>query len=38
MKPAPLAKAAPRPTLTQRFWRVFEYRRRVPVRRARFTT
>jgi hypothetical protein len=38
MKSAPVAKAAPRPTLTQRFWRVFEYRRPTPVRRARFTT
>jgi len=38
MKPAPVAKPAVRPTLTQRFWRVFEYRRPVPIRRPRFTT
>jgi hypothetical protein len=38
MKPVPVAKAAVRPTLTRRFWRVFEYRRPVPVRRVRFTT
>jgi hypothetical protein len=37
MKQAPVAKAAVRPTLTRRFWRVFEYRRPVPVRRVRFT-
>jgi hypothetical protein len=37
MKKAPFAKAAVRPTLTRRFWRVFEYRRPVPVRRVRFT-
>ena len=37
MKPAPVAKAAVLPTLTRRFWRVFEYRRPSPVRRARFT-
>jgi hypothetical protein len=38
MKPVPVAKQVPRPTLTQRFWRVFEYRRPVPIRRPRFTT
>jgi hypothetical protein len=38
MKPVPAAKPTPRATLTQRFWRVFEYRRPVPVRRPRFTT
>jgi hypothetical protein len=37
MKQLPGAKPTPRPTLTQRFWRVFEYRRPVPVRRPRFT-
>jgi hypothetical protein len=37
MKPAPVAKAAVRPKLTRRIWRVFEYRRPVPVRRPRFT-
>lgn len=37
MKRASAAKPAPRPSLTQRFWRVFEYRRPVPVRRPRFT-
>jgi hypothetical protein len=29
---------AQRPLLERRFWRVFEYRRPVPVRRPRFTT
>lgn len=38
MKPAPVAKAAVRPTLARRLWRVFEYRRPVPVRQPRFTT
>ena len=38
MKPAPVAKPVVRPTLTRGFWRVFEYRRPVPVRRVRFTT
>jgi hypothetical protein len=38
MRQAAVAKPAPRPTLTQRFWLVFEYRRPVPVRRPRFTT
>jgi len=37
MKPAPVPKPPPRPSLTVRFWRVFEYRRPVPVRRPRFT-
>jgi hypothetical protein len=37
MKPAPVAKPAPRPLLTRRVWRVFEYRRPVAVRRPRFT-
>jgi len=38
MKPLPVAKPASRPSLTRRFWRVFEYRRPVPIRRPRFTT
>jgi hypothetical protein len=38
MKPAPVAKPVVGPTLTRRFWRVFEYRRPMPVRRPRFTT
>src|SRR6185437_3216648 len=38
MKPPPVAKPAPRPSLTRRFWRVFEYRRPEPIRRPRFTT
>jgi hypothetical protein len=38
MKPALVAKTAVRPTLTRRFWRVFEYRRPAPIRRPRFTT
>jgi len=38
MKPPPVAKPAPWPSLTRRFWRVFEYRRPVPIRRPRFTT
>ena len=38
MKQVPVAKAAVRPTLAARFWRVFEYRRPSPVRRVRFTT
>jgi hypothetical protein len=37
MKQAP-AKPGVLPTVTRRFWRVFEYRRPVPVRRVRFTT
>jgi hypothetical protein len=40
MKPAPAvtaAKAQP-PVLPLRVWRVFEYRRPLPVRRIRFTT
>lgn len=31
MKPKP-------PVLPQRLWRVFEYRRPLPIRRPRFTT
>jgi hypothetical protein len=38
MKPTSVAKPVPRPSLTRRFWRVFEYRRPQPVRRVRFTT
>ena len=38
MKQAPVTKPAVRQSLTRRFWRVFEYRRPVPVRRPRFTT
>ena len=38
MTPKPAAKPAALPMLTRRFWRVFEYRRPVPVRRPRFTT
>lgn len=34
---ANVAKAQP-PTLPMRIWRVFEYRRPLPVRRPRFTT
>ena len=36
MKPV-RTKPAPRPKVTLRIWRVFEYRRPVPVRRPRFT-
>lgn len=40
MKETPAANAAqPQPpTLPLRIWRVFEYRRPLPVRRPRFTT